>query len=557
MQRWLAPLLFPLTLDAWAAPCPDWPAPRAATEIAALSGQLASWDDAYHRQGVSLVADELYDQARARLEQWRQCFAESPSAAPDPLASSAGGVAHPVAQTGLRKLTDSAAVKGWIKPRHDLWIQPKVDGVAVTLVYRKGRLHQAISRGDGQRGQDWTHNARRLSAIPQTLASQRDLTLQGELYWRLDAHVQAVSGGVGARSTVAGLMARQALEAPQAAGIGLFVWDWPDGPAEMPERLRQLDALGFSDSLRFSQPITHVAEASAWRERWYREPLPFASDGVVLRQGTRPAAERWQAEPPHWAAAWKYPASQALAVVQAVDFKIGRSGRITPVLRLQPVMLDDRRIQYVSVGSLQRWQALDIRPGDQVAIRLAGLTIPKLDSVVWRTHERSELPTPHASEYHSLSCWRATPACTSQFRARLAWLSSNDGLALPGVGPGTWDKLLAAQQLDNLLDWLNLSEAQLRDIPGFGSRSAAALRQSFALARQRPFGDWLRALGLPPTGGAALADSWAELAQRSVQDWQDEAGIGPSRAAQLHAFFQHPEVQALSAQLHAAQIDGF
>jgi DNA ligase (NAD+) len=557
MQAWIAPVLLPLALNAWAAPCPDWSAQQATTEIAALSKQLANWDDAYHRQGQSLVADELYDQARANLLLWHNCFAAVAPPLPEPLAGSPGRLAHPVAHTGLRKLPDGAAVATWIKGRQDLWVQPKVDGVAVTLVYRDGQLQQAISRGDGRSGQDWTANVRRLPAVAQHLSSKQTLILQGELYWRLSAHVQEQSGSQSARSRVAGLLARQELDPQSAAGIGLFIWDWPNGPADMRQRLQQLSALGFADSQQFSQPLHNFAEAKHWREHWYRSPLPFASDGVVLRQGSRPAAERWQAEPPHWAVAWKYPLSQALAVVQAVDFRIGRSGRITPVLRVQPVKLDDRRVEYVSANSLQHWQALDIRPGDQIAIRLAGLTIPKLDSVLWRTQQRAQLKVPKPEAYHALSCWRATPTCASQFRARLAWLSGKQGLALPGVGPGTWEKLLQAQQLEGLLDWLPLSAAQLAKIPGLGPRSATKLSQSFALARQRPLADWLRALGLPANAALSLDGDWNALAQRSAADWQRQPGIGPERAAQLQAFFHHPEVQALGEQLRQAQIAGF
>jgi DNA ligase (NAD+) len=557
MKAAIALLFTTLTLDTWAAPCPDWQEQRAKLEIAALSQQLAAWDDAYHRQGESPVADELYDQASANLQRWRACFPQVTVATTNPLGTSSGRHPHPTAHTGLRKLADSHAAEAWISSREDVWTQPKVDGVAVSLVYRHGQLQQLISRGDGRTGQDWSAHARHLPAIPAQLPEPLDLVLQGELYWHLPGHIQHKAGGLGARSKVAGLMNRQTLTAEEGAGIGLFVWDWPDGPALMPERLQQLTELGFADSQQFSLPIHSLEQAAHWRERWYNSALPFASDGVVLRQGQRPAAARWQAEPPHWAVAWKYPVSQALAVVQAVDFRIGRSGRITPVLRVQPIKLDDRRIEYVSAGSLQRWQALDIRPGDQVVIRLSGLTIPVLDSVLWRTRQRAELQVPDPAAYHPLSCWRATPACASQFRARLAWLSSKQGLALPGVGPGTWDKLLHAQQLDSLLDWLHLSAEQLKSIPGLGPRSASALQQSFDLARERPMQDWLRALGLPINGDMVLDADWDSLAQRSLADWQRQAGIGPQRAAQLQAFFQHPEVQALRAQLREAQIAGF
>ena len=538
----------------WAT-CPDWSAPRAERELNALSRQLAEWDDAYHRLGQSPVADELYDQASVTLQHWRSCFPQPHSAAVNPLASSTGPQPHPVAHTGLRKLPDKRAVAQWMANREELWIQPKVDGVAVSLVYHQGHLQQLISRGDGRQGQDWTQLAHQLPAIPAELPSALNLTLQGELYWRRPGHIQRQDGGQGARSKVAGLMSRKALSHEDAAGIGLFVWDWPDGPASMLERLQQLSALGFTDSATFSHPLRSVADASHWREQWYSSALPFATDGVVLRQAQRPQAARWQAEPPHWVVAWKYPVGQALAVVQAVDFRIGRSGRITPVLRVQPVKLDDRRIEYVSANSLQRWQALDIRPGDQVVIRLSGLTIPVLDSVFWHTQERAELPVPDARAYHALSCWQASAACASQFRARLAWLSGKQGLALPGVGPGTWEKLLQAGMINGLLDWLELTPEQLIRVPGLGPRSAAALQQSFQLARQRPQQAWLRALGVPSQ--VPLNADWDTLARRSSADWQRQPGIGPQRAAQLTAFFQHPEVKALQAQLRAAQIAGF
>jgi len=535
--------------------CPDWSAATAQNQISALQTQIDQWDDAYHRQGRSLIADELYDQARLRLNEWRQCFQQPP--APESLRNASGSVAHPIAHTGLDKLHEAAAVQAWLRDRRDVWVQPKVDGVAVTLIYRRGLLQQAISRGDGISGQDWTAAAHKISAIPQQLTQPLDLLVQGELYWRLTEHVQVRAGSVNARATVAGLMSRKTLSAEQAAGIGLFVWDWPQGPASLPERTATLATLGFATIAPFTQAIANLEDAQKWREHWYRSPLPFASDGIVLRQSQRPPAERWQASAPYWAVAWKYPFARALAEVRKVHFKVGRTGRITPVLELTPVMLDDREIKRVSASSLKRWQALDVRPGDQVAISLAGLTIPRLDNVVLRTTERAAIDVPDASDFHALSCWQPTPGCESQFLARLTWLSSKQGLAMPHVGKGTWEKLLETGRLNNLLDWLTLDEPELANIAGFGERSSARLIHSFHSARQRPFTQWLKALGLPPTGEAQLADSWQALAQRDTEQWQAHAGIGPGRAAQLSAFFRDPQVLALSETLRAAGIDGF
>ncbi|HSC83946.1 MAG TPA: NAD-dependent DNA ligase LigB [Pseudomonas sp.] len=557
MPRWIALSLSPLALNCLAAPCPDWPVERAQRELDALGAQISQWDAAYHRQGRSPISDELYDQARQRLDDWQACFPGQAQTSANPLQGAAGEVRLPAAQTGLHKLRDEAAVQQWLAGRSDLWIQPKVDGVAVTLRYQDGQLRQALSRGDGQFGQDWTTQARLIEAIPQHLAHSGELILQGELYWRLPNHVQARDGGAGARGKIAGALARTTLSPATAAQIGLFVWDWPNGPESMSERLAGLQRLGFADSVAATLPVGDLGAARQWREHWYRTPLPFASDGVVLRQGRRPPGSSWSAEPPQWAAAWKYPVARALTEVRAVQFTIGRSGRITPVLQLQPVQLDGRTIQRVSLGSLPRWQDLDARPGDQVAIALAGLTIARLDSVVWRSAERAPVDAPRAGDYHALSCWRATPGCESQFRARLVWLSGKQGLRLPGVGAGTWDKLQTAGKLNGLLDWLGLNQQELAATPGFAARSASNLEQSFASARQRSFVQWLKALGLPSSGAAPLDGDWDSLAARSAQQWDGFNGIGAERARQLVAFFQHPEVQALRQRLHTAGVQGF
>jgi len=555
LLTYLLSMFFPLV--AWAQGCPDWPADKAQDEITALQRQIGLWDDSYHRLGQSLISDELYDQARMRLEQWRGCFAQTAPIVDNPLSSARGTVAHPVAHTGLEKLINDRLVEDWIRTRSDLWIQPKVDGVAVTLVYRGGRLAQVISRGDGLFGQDWTASARRIPGIVQQLPEAIDLLLQGELYWRLDAHIQGETGGMNARSKVSGLMNRQQLSDADAAGIGLFVWAWPQGPADLKQQLDNLARWGFGDSQRYSQPIDNFEQARHWRMFWHRHPLPFATDGVVLHQSQRAPAQRWQASTPYWAVAWKYPVVKALAHVRQVQFKIGRTGRITPILELDPVLLDDRQIKRVSIGSLKRWQELDVRPGDQVSISLAGQVIPQLDQVILRSHPRVDVEVPQASNFHHLSCWQLAPACEEQLLARLTWLSGKQGLDLPHIGRETWNSLIQAGQISGLVDWLNLDEAELATIDGFGERSSARLLAGLRTARQRPFAQWLMALGVPPTARNDLTGGWPALAARDTQAWQAEAGIGPGRAAQLSAFFRDPQVVAISETLRAAGIDGF
>lgn len=518
-----------------------------------LHTRLAEWDDHYHRQGISLVSDEIYDQARQRLDRWQHCPG---AAAPiDPLATARGLIRHPVPHTGLGKLPDEAAVAAWLQARTNVWVQPKIDGVAVTVVYRAGRFSQLLSRGDGVQGHDWTRHAQAIAAIPKRLPQPMDLILQGELYQIMTAHIQAKAGSRNARSQVAGWLARTALTPDQGASIGLFAWDWPLGPPTHEQRIEGLADLGFADPQAFSQPVATVQDAAHWRELWYRTALPFATDGIVLRQSLRPPARRWQAKAPHWIAAWKYPYAQVIAEVRGVVFGVGRSGRITPVLELQPVRLDDRWVRRVSVGSFKRWQQLDIRPGDQVSVELAGLTIPRLGAVAWQTPQRAALAIPDPKQFHALSCWERVPGCEDQFRARLNWLSGKGGLDLPGIGPGTWDHLLNAAPLHGLLDWLAIDEDAL--IQTLGPGRGRQVQQSFDLARKRSFNEWLRALGMPPTAGAPLGNSWTALAAIPTQDWQALSGIGLTRAKALRAFFNHAQVQRLAARLSRTDISGF
>ncbi|MEI7036726.1 NAD-dependent DNA ligase LigB [Fulvimonas yonginensis] len=547
-----------LTMPCLAA-CPAWSAAHAARELQALHDQLDAWNHAYRTEGRSPVPDAIYDQALARYEAWHACFPRQALPPLAHLADATGTTTAPVAQTGLAKLPDAAAVQAWMAARHgdDLWVQPKADGVAVTLLYVDGRLRQATSRGDGLHGSDWTAKVRRIAAVPQRLPhAPARVVLQGELVWNLPGHRQARDGGVRARADVAGALARDPFDAQAAAHIGLFVWDWPSGPDDMPARLAGLVAMGFGTSAALTRPVRSLEDVRHWRERWYRGALPFATDGTVLRQGHRPPAAAWKPEPPAWAVAWKYPPAQALATVRAVDFRRGRRGGLSVVLELEPVVLDDRTVRRVSLGSLARWRRLDLRPGDQVALSLAGLTIPRFDAVVWRTRERARVEVPADAGHGPLDCWHPLPGCRRQFLARLDWLAGRQRLALDGMGESTWQALIDAGLLHGLFDWLTLTPAQLAAVPGIGPTRARRLAEAFARTRARSFARWLQALGMPPAGRSSLPD-WRTLAARDTAAWNDQPGVGPGRAASLQAFFHHPEVVRLAARLHAAGVKGF
>lgn len=438
MPLLLVLLLF-MPLKTHATGCPNWSAERAHAEVTRLHETVRRWDDHYHRLGQSLVPDQVYDQSRQRLVHLQGCFA-LPSEL-NSLASARGPIAHPIRHTGVAKLSDERAVAQWMRGKAGVWLQPKVDGVAVTLVYRQGRLVQLLSRGDGINGHDWSRHIDSLQRLNHPLTDPLDLTLQGELYLHLDHHVQAQAGSVNARATVAGLLARKQLSGEQGLGIALFVWDWPQGPRDQGERMARLAALGFPDSQRLSVAIGTAAEAEQWRQHFYRTALPFATDGVILRQNARPAAERWEVNAPYWIAAWKYPITQALAEVRDVHFRIGRTGRVTPILKLQPVQLDDRLIAQVSLGSLARWRALEVGPGDHVVIGLAGLTIPRFEQVAHRAAERRSTCTRRLRANDMLASdgpLRRTVRCAPDLAQWQTWPGHAGHRARHLATTGTW-----------------------------------------------------------------------------------------------------------------------
>lgn len=552
--RILSLLLGGLTLPAMASNCPGWPASQLQQEIQQLQQQLRQWDHAYHVEARSLVTDEVYDQARHRLTHWQQCSGQTitPSELPS---ASRYTQAHPYTQMGLNKLTDPQ-LQHWLHGKSDLWVQPKLDGVAVTLVYQQGHLRQVISRGNGQLGQDWLPHAAVITAIPKQLPRPLNAHLQGELYQKLEQHIQSASPSHQARSSVAGWLNRGQLEAETGQHIGLFIWEWPDGPASMQERLTQLAELGFPDSLSFSRPVENLQHIQQWRSHWYNAALPFATDGVVIRQGMRPAQQLKHAYPPAWAVAWKYPLSHTVARIHDIEFSIGRSGRITPIALLDPVELEQKRITRVSLGSLRRLQQLDLGRDDHVSLRLSGHSIPQVVSVAWRSPQRQPLTHPDPSRYHALSCWQYSHGCEQQFLARLRWLSSKQGLAMNGVGAGSWAMLAKAGLVTQLTHWLTLEPQQLRSLHGMGDARAGQLMAAFNQARQQPFTRWLSAMGAPPALRLSPNDNWHTLSQLNQHGWQ-QRGYSARSAATLLAFFQHADVRDAAEQLATAGIDGF
>ncbi|CAJ1273486.1 TPA: NAD-dependent DNA ligase LigB [Escherichia coli] len=558
MKVWMAILISILCWQssAWAV-CPAWSPARAQEEISRLQQQIKQWDDDYWKEGKSEVEDGVYDQLSARLTQWQRCFGnETRDVMMPPLN---GAVMHPVAHTGVRKMADKNALSLWMRERSDLWVQPKVDGVAVTLVYRDGKLNKAISRGNGLKGEDWTQKVRLISAVPQTVSGPlANSTLQGEIFLKRKGHIQQQMGGINARAKVAGLMMRQG-NSDTLNSLAVFVWAWPDGPHLMTDRLKDLATAGFTLTQTYTRAVKNADEVAHVRNEWWKAKLPFVTDGVVVRAAKEPESRHWLPGQAEWLVAWKYQPVAQVAEVKAIQFAVGKSGKISVVASLVPVMLDDKKVQRVNIGSVRRWQEWDIAPGDQILVSLAGQGIPRIDDVVWRGAERTK-PTPPENCFNSLTCYFASDVCQEQFISRLVWLGSKQVLGLDGIGEAGWRTLHQTHRFEHIFSWLLLTPEQLQNTPGIAKSKSAQLWHQFNLARQQPFTRWVMAMGIPLTRAALNASderSWSQLLFSTEQFWQQLPGTGSGRARQVIEWKENAQIKKLGSWLAAQQITGF
>ena len=558
MKVWMAILIGILCWQSsvWAV-CPAWSPARAQEEIFRLQQQIKQWDDDYWKEGKSEVEDGVYDQLSARLTQWQRCFVSEPRDVMMPPLN--GAVMHPVAHTGVRKMADKNALSLWMRERSDLWVQPKVDGVAVTLVYRDGKLNKAISRGNGLKGEDWTQKVSLISAVPQTVSGPlANSTLQGEIFLQREGHIQQQMGGINARAKVAGLMMRKD-DSDTLNSLGVFVWAWPDGPQLMTDRLKELATAGFTLTQRYTSAVKNADEVARVRNEWWKAELPFVTDGVVVRAAKEPESRHWLPGQAEWLVAWKYQPVAQVAEVKAIQFAVGKSGKISVVASLAPVMLDDKKVQRVNIGSVRRWQEWDIAPGDQILVSLAGQGIPRIDDVVWRGAERTK-PTPPENRFNSLTCYFASDVCQEQFISRLVWLGSKQVLGLDGIGEAGWRALHQTHRFEHIFSWLLLTPEQLQNTPGIAKSKSAQLWHQFNLARKQPFTRWVMAMGIPLTRAALNASderSWSQLLFSTEQFWQQLPGTGSGRARQVIEWKENAQIKKLGSWLAAQQITGF
>ncbi|MBV8343165.1 MAG: NAD-dependent DNA ligase LigA [Gammaproteobacteria bacterium] len=563
----------------------------AAARAAQLRAQIAQHDYRYYVLDDPLVPDAEYDRLMQELRALEQAHpalitADSPTQRVAGTPSSAfGEVVHQVPMLSLDNAFTEEDVRAFDRRIHERLAlagdleyvaEPKLDGLAVTVIYRAGLLERAATRGDGLTGEDVTANVRTIRAVPQRLRQQAPALLEarGEVFMpiagfeRMNARARERGEKVfvNPRNAAAGslrqLDARISAARPLAAffyGLGALEGaPQPAGQLALLELLRDL-GLPVSPEARAVEGVDGCLDYyRGLGER--RAALPYQIDGVVYKLASRAQQERmgFVSRAPRWAIAHKFPAEEAVTTVQAVEFNVGRTGAVTPFAWLTPVFVGGVTVSKVTLHNIDEVHRKDVRVGDTVVVRRAGDVIPELVSVL---HEKRipgavpvELPAtcPVCGSEVLRAGDEAVARCTGGFSCRaqrqeaLRHFASRRALDIEGLGDKLIEQLVERDQVRSPADLYALTLAELTQLERMGEKSAANLLAAIAKSKRTTLPRLLYGLGIREVGEAtalALAQHFGTLERLMGADEaaiQEVPDVGPVVAAQVAAFFASP-----------------
>ena len=571
-------------------------AAAAAARAALLRAQIAQHDYRYYVLDDPLVSDAEYDGLMQELRALEAAdpaliTADSPTQRVSGTPSAAfGEVAHRVPMLSLDNAFTEADVEAFDRRIHerlgvtgdlDYVAEPKLDGLAVAVIYRRGLLEQAATRGDGVRGEDVTANVRTIRAVPQRLRGDPPalLEVRGEVFMPIAGfeRMNAVARErgekvfVNPRNAAAGslrqLDARISASRPLSAFFyGLGVLEGARQPPSQSALLEMLRTLGLPVSPQ-AQTVHGLAGCLAYYRRLgeQRGSLPYQIDGVVYKLDLRADQERmgFVSRAPRWALAHKFPADEAVTVVRDIHFQVGRTGALTPVARLEPVFVSGVTVSNVTLHNIDEVRRKDVRVGDTVIVRRAGDVIPEVVRVVLEKRPPQttevELPTvcPVCGSQVLRVAGEAVARCTGGFTCRaqrqeaLRHFASRRALDIEGLGDKLVEQLIERGLVRSPADIFALTVPQLADLDRMAEKSAANVVAAIESSKSTTLPRFLYALGIREVGEAtalALARHFGtlerlmqadELAIRQVPD------VGPVVAAHVAAFFasdEHREV---------------
>jgi DNA ligase (NAD+) len=469
--------------------------------------------------------------------------------------------------------------------------EPKLDGVAVNLLYENGKLVRAATRGDGTVGEDITPNARTVRTIPLELPGSSAtiparIEIRGEVViaradfaslneQRDEEGLQAFANP---RNAAAGSL-RQ-LDSAVTAGRPLDFFAHGHGlidPEPLPfhaEFLARAGDWGFRThpEIRLARNRDEIVEYCT-RLETRRDDLDVDIDGAVIKVDAREDQERLGelSRSPRWATAYKFKPRQAVTRIRNITPSVGRLGTITPVAELEPVSVGGVTISNASLHNMDEVQRKDIRIGDHVTIERAGDVIPYVVGPVVDRRDGSErefaMPEScpacgaHVVRLEGEVAYRCTgSSCPAQLDERLKHFAGKNAMDIDGLGEKLVTNLTAAGLVTSVADLYGLSAEQLEGLERMGPRSAANLIAAIEQSKTRPLGRLIYALGIRHIGehaGRILARAFGSLAAVAQADETELValdGIGPEMASAVRAFFEDPVNAALIENLLGAGI---
>ncbi len=512
-------------------------------EIQHLRRLIAKHEDLYRRQHAPEISDFEFDELVARLRKLEGKYQEH--AGPelgigDDRSEGFQQRDHREPMLSLDNTYDEGDFRAFGERLQkalgtsevDFVVEPKVDGVALSLTYERGRFVRAVTRGNGNRGDDVTHNIALIESLPRELADAPELLeIRGEVYMelaefqRLNAEREAEGEALYAnpRNLAAGTV--KLLDHAEARKRRLSVLCYGLGACEPPvfaslsDFKRRLTKWGFPT--RDDIPVQHGIEA-AWaaiqKLDGLRRELPFPTDGAVVkvdRLADQQKAGR-TSKFPHWAVAFKFPPDRADTVLRAITMQVGRTGAITPVAELEPVLLAGSTVARATLHNAGEIARKDIREGDTVRIQKAGEIIPQVLEVVLAKRPAEAVPFDFEARLKELGldAVRVGDEAAYKLRApsremkirRLIHFACKQCLDIDGLGEAVAEQLVDLGLVDAPVDVLKLNRGEWMMVEGFKEKSVDNMLAGLAQAKQRELWRAIHALGIPNVGTQTAKD---------------------------------------------------
>lgn len=466
-------------------------------------------------------------------------------------------------------------------------IEPKVDGVAIALLYENGQLVRAATRGDGTTGDDVTQNIRTISNIPKSLGGEcpDQVEIRGEIYMpkavfaklNSERDEQGLPAFANPRNAAAGslkqldpsIMASRGL-AGIFYGFGAWKGRQPDTGSHVLELFKSW-GLPVSEKVLVGETSGDVVAAVEELGR-VRHDFSYETDGAVIKLdslGLR-AELGSTSKAPRWAIAYKYEPERAQTKLRSITVQVGRTGVLTPVAELDPVFVAGSTVSRATLHNEEEITRKDIRIGDTVVVEKAGEVIPAVVSVRTDLREGTErlfqmparCPSCGSEVAKDGVAWRCgSPACPAQLRRRIEYFASRGAMDIEGLGEALVGQLVETGLLKGIPDIYTLDAAKLVPLDRMGEKSVANLLKAIAESRSRPLWRLLNGLGIPHVGVAAardLASRFGTLDNLAAADRDTLLtvhDIGEIMADAIHAWFRASASIEVIASLRAAGLN--